>query len=175
MGTVYFWSVVPLVPKSPMRQSPITYTKLTTERCFRFYKRHRCQTLIDFKSVSEMQHYTEGCIWAWKCVTVMEAYPCKKSNLCLAFAIVRKLLTIDMFCRNSKAGMKVGKHQRRGMEGGAEGEIELEAAGVLCPDWRVLMWGNSSCDSLVRNGRRSQRSRNSLPRSWPSGLLCWSS
>lgn len=92
-------------------------------------------------------------------MTVMEAYSCKKSNLCLAFAIVRKLLTIDMFCRNSKAGMKVGKHQRRGreggMEGGAKGEIELEAAGVLCPDWRVLMWGNSSCGSLVRNGRRS--------------------
>lgn len=62
MGTVYLWSVVPLVPKSLMRQSPITYTKLTIERCFSFYKRHCCQTLIDFKSISEMQHYTEGCI-----------------------------------------------------------------------------------------------------------------
>lgn len=99
----------------------------------------------------------------------MEAYPCEKNNLCLAFAIVRKLLTIDMFCRNSKAGRKVGKHQRRGreggMKGGAEGEIELEAAGVLCPDWRVWTWGNSSCGSLVGNKRKSQGSQNSLPRS----------
>lgn len=100
-------------------------------------------------------------------MTVMEAYPCEKNNLCLAFAIVRKLLTIGMFCRNSKAGRKVQKDQRKGreegMEGGAEGEIKLEAAGVLCPDWIVLTWGNSSGGSSVGNGR-SQGSRNLLSR-----------
>ena len=49
----------------------------------------------------------------------MEAYPCEKNNLYLAFAIMCESLTIDLFGRNSKAGRRVGNIKE---EGGKEEE-----------------------------------------------------